>query len=330
MDALMSSMAYSRRLPGISLIRGLLELCNVRTIGLPEGPDGVIGTYRRGEHTYCSMSNRSALHMFVSAPPGNYLTCYFHCPTMGSWCAGSPLQPDTVLVVPPEATCELMLNTDSIVTFVVAPFKGALMSGSCERVVARGVEKPSFFLLAPEAHVGTPFSGMHSELFERLLNDAGSRSLRFDDEMNEVLDHEEKLRSWLVASSPTSPYVFTDHFLPGHLSGYSALRSAVEFMGENLHRDLYMSEVAEAIRMSERSLALIFERLLDVSPAKYLSLYRIHQAAILLSRRGVKRLSVKSVALDCGYWHLSRFAAHYRRVHGEYPSATLARSGRMV
>lgn len=39
--------------------------------------------------------------------------------------------------------------------------------------------------------------------------------------------------------------------------------------------------------------------------------------------RGEARTSVTSVALDCGFTHVGRFAAAYRARHGEPPQATL-------
>lgn len=45
------------------------------------------------------------------------------------------------------------------------------------------------------------------------------------------------------------------------------------------------------------------------------------RAHLLESPFGV---AISSVALDCGFTHLGRFSAAYRRAHGELPSATLA------
>lgn len=38
------------------------------------------------------------------------------------------------------------------------------------------------------------------------------------------------------------------------------------------------------------------------------------------------RRSVKSIALSCGLWDLSRFADNYRKVFGELPRDTLMRA----
>jgi AraC family ethanolamine operon transcriptional activator len=52
----------------------------------------------------------------------------------------------------------------------------------------------------------------------------------------------------------------------------------------------------------------------------------LHEASRQLSARGGERLSVKSVAMNCGIWNLSRFAANYRRAFDEHPSDTLMRA----
>jgi AraC family ethanolamine operon transcriptional activator len=56
---------------------------------------------------------------------------------------------------------------------------------------------------------------------------------------------------------------------------------------------------------------------------------RLSTACRSLSLSDASRRSVKSVALSCGLWDLSRFADHYRRVFGELPRDTLMRAPAM-
>ncbi len=65
-------------------------------------------------------------------------------------------------------------------------------------------------------------------------------------------------------------------------------------------------------------------RLTHCSP-RYLSLLRLCVAYRNLVNADASSRSVKSVALSCGMWDLSRFAEHYRQTFGELPRATLSR-----
>jgi AraC family ethanolamine operon transcriptional activator len=52
---------------------------------------------------------------------------------------------------------------------------------------------------------------------------------------------------------------------------------------------------------------------------------RLCAACRALLQADARRRSVKSIALGCGLWDLSRFAGQYRRVFGESPRDTLIR-----
>jgi AraC family ethanolamine operon transcriptional activator len=97
-------------------------------------------------------------------------------------------------------------------------------------------------------------------------------------------------------------------------------------MRRNLRRDIYITELCNAAGVSERALRYAFDDLLGVSPNRYLSMLRLCTACKNLTLSDASRRSVKSVALSCGLWDLSRFADHYRRVFGERPRDTLMRA----
>lgn len=56
----------------------------------------------------------------------------------------------------------------------------------------------------------------------------------------------------------------------------------------------------------------------------------VHAAPSSIANRSLagdaSRHSVKSIALNCGLWDLSKFAGKYRQLFGELPSDTLLRS----
>jgi AraC family ethanolamine operon transcriptional activator len=88
-------------------------------------------------------------------------------------------------------------------------------------------------------------------------------------------------------------------------------------------------DLCEAAHTSRRALQYAFEDLLQVSPITYLRCMRLNRARRDLLRQAGRcvgaGVGVGDVAARWGFWHLSRFAADYRHLFGELPSATLGR-----
>ncbi len=83
-------------------------------------------------------------------------------------------------------------------------------------------------------------------------------------------------------------------------------------------------ELTASLGVSMRTLEYAFRDVLGLSPVQYLRAARL---------RGVRRellranpaIRVSDAAARWGFWHLSQFAADYKRLFGELPSATLGR-----
>lgn len=108
----------------------------------------------------------------------------------------------------------------------------------------------------------------------------------------------------------------------------SVLRKAREFLDAKAHTPVYLAELCGAVGVPERTLRDTFQTMLGVSPLKYLQLRRMRQARATLQQANKDTHSVKSIALDNGFWELGRFAVEYKRLFGESPSETLAASSR--
>jgi AraC family transcriptional regulator, ethanolamine operon transcriptional activator len=73
-----------------------------------------------------------------------------------------------------------------------------------------------------------------------------------------------------------------------------------------------------------RTLVSAFQAVTGVSPMRFIRNRRLNSARHALAKgRDNDELSVKSVALAHGFWHMGRFANDYRTLFGEHPSATL-------
>lgn len=108
------------------------------------------------------------------------------------------------------------------------------------------------------------------------------------------------------------------------LPAYHRMRQAEEIMHEHSDDPLSMIEIARTLGVSLRSLQLAFSEVHDgQSPRSVLNRIRLDKARHRLMRARNDE-TVTTVALDSGFFHLSRFAQAYAKAFGERPSETLA------
>lgn len=77
---------------------------------------------------------------------------------------------------------------------------------------------------------------------------------------------------------------------------------------------------------SERTLQYAFRERFGVTPYKFITSRRLAKVRMALRQADPGKDTVGNIAADCGFWHLGRFAAEYRRTFGELPSETLRKS----
>ena len=225
----------------------------------------------------------------------------------GAWCHGMPLGADAVITVLPQGVAEFALSAGSAVVFCLVPMARLPMQGT----VSPLLKEPGSLQAGVRRH--QPAQGLYRKLQACLVG-----------EMLPV-DAVEQLIHLHVQASAAAPFNEADMALRTRRSRYLVFRKAEDFMRENLRRQIYMQELCDAAGVSERLLRYAFEDLTGVSPGRYLSLFRLCEACRALSQADALSQSVKSVALNCGLWDLSRFADSYRRVFGELPRETLQR-----
>jgi AraC-like DNA-binding protein len=102
---------------------------------------------------------------------------------------------------------------------------------------------------------------------------------------------------------------------------------AIDYMHANLHLPLTITDIANAIGISDRLLQLEFRKFRDTSPIVYLRRIRLDAVHAELSQPE-NELPVREVALKWGFTHIGRFAAQYRDAFGLYPSETVKRTSR--
>ena len=102
----------------------------------------------------------------------------------------------------------------------------------------------------------------------------------------------------------------------------SILRRAEEFIEAHAAEPIKIRDVIEACGCSGSLLHRAFQRHRGYTPNQFLASQRLEAARRRLLSPS-QHDTVTSVALDCGFAHLSRFAERYKRRFGEYPSNTL-------
>ncbi len=95
-------------------------------------------------------------------------------------------------------------------------------------------------------------------------------------------------------------------------------------MRANVAEQITLAGLASACGASERTLLKQFQRLVGLPPLAYLRRLRLNVARNELTRAENNDV-ISDIAMRCGFSHLGRFAAEYRRLFGETPSATRQR-----
>ncbi|GAA4832700.1 AraC family transcriptional regulator [Kitasatospora terrestris] len=105
----------------------------------------------------------------------------------------------------------------------------------------------------------------------------------------------------------------------------SALRRATAYCAEHAHEPVSVSDIAQAARVSPRTLREGFRTHLDTTPLAYLRRVRLDRAHHDLTAvaAGHATGTVTDIACRWGFTHLGRFSADYRQAYGHPPSATL-------
>ena len=99
------------------------------------------------------------------------------------------------------------------------------------------------------------------------------------------------------------------------------IRAIEDYLMDHRRQNVTQGELCAVAKASARTLAYIFNELVGMPPLRFLKLRRMHRARWLLRSRVFA--SVKSVALECGFWEFGRFSIEYRRLFGESPSQTI-------
>lgn len=105
-----------------------------------------------------------------------------------------------------------------------------------------------------------------------------------------------------------------------------AVERAREYIHGKLAEPLPLAVLCRYAHVQARSLEYGFREITGLSPIAYVKSLRLNAVRRDLSRTDAAEHSISEIALDHGFWHLSQFAADYRKFFGETPSSTRHRA----
>src|SRR5499433_3538376 len=105
----------------------------------------------------------------------------------------------------------------------------------------------------------------------------------------------------------------------------AVMRRLENFLKANRDCTLHLTDLCAAAGASDRTLRILCQEHLGMSPTRYLWLRRMHLARRALRMADPTRATVTEIATSYAFWELGRFAVAYRSLFGETPSATLRR-----
>jgi transcriptional regulator GlxA family with amidase domain len=115
--------------------------------------------------------------------------------------------------------------------------------------------------------------------------------------------------------------------MPNHAEASAAqpqtLRRAIEFIHDNAHRDIGLSDIAAAINVTPRSVQYTFRRHLGTTPLEYLRRVRLDRAHRDLQAADPSVDTVMEIAGRWQFGHPGRFSMAYKEAFGRPPSRTL-------
>jgi AraC family transcriptional regulator, ethanolamine operon transcriptional activator len=304
--------AGSLDLAGVSAV---LRVCEADVVLLgAAGLQGEVVAQWSGDGALITGCYGFSLRASFTLPDDTSLVAYIHDTGPQSWCHGVGLEPGSAITMLPNGSGELLLVAGCRWTLMLLP--AATLRAE---FAALSPDQPQ-----PTAHRLRMF--IASGVGESRSLGSGYDKLRARLESGDPAGHmvAPLLRQHLMATLTATA---EDRPIPsrGRRAHYVTLRRVEDFMRANLRRDIYIQELCNAAGSSERALRYAFDDLVGIPPNRYLSLLRLCAAYRSLRQADASRRSVKSVALSCGMWDLSRFAEHYRHTFGELPRSTLVR-----
>jgi AraC-like DNA-binding protein len=169
------------------------------------------------------------------------------------------------------------------------------------------------------------------DLGRRLVAVAARQAEVFDVPQTQAAAQVDLLESLMTALGPIgdSDSVTRD---PTRQAHSRAVRAAEDYALAHTAERLYVTDLCEAVGVSERTLEYAFKEVMGMTPVAYLARLRLHRVRQALRATTHRSTTVTAEALRWGFWHFGDFSRAYKACFAELPSETavarLARGGR--
>jgi AraC family ethanolamine operon transcriptional activator len=181
---------------------------------------------------------------------------------------------------------------------------------------------PGEYEMPSENRVGRRTDAM--ALAMRLLQDLHALQDRVPHPAALAAEEDELLRLALLLDRP--PDLIPVERLSSSPGRRGAIRRVDAYLEANSDAVPSIPTLCQVAEVSERTLEYAFREHLGVTPVRYLKLRRLMLARRRLQNPMRAESSVTDIVGGCGVYELGRFAGEYRKLFGELPSETLARS----
>lgn len=95
-----------------------------------------------------------------------------------------------------------------------------------------------------------------------------------------------------------------------------ALTDTIDYIGDNLEKDLKLAEIAGAAHMSPYHFSRLFKESTGTTPHRYVIDRRVRRAKELLQN---STIPITEIALSCGFANQSHLNRHFKRLFGVSP-----------
>ncbi len=246
-----------------------------------------------------------------AAPPGAITLAMLLTRGGAASAQGMVLEEHHILVLKPGQEFELSVLGEATVLVVVA--------------------EEALFRSYSLARWGEPFvlrDGRDRVVLRQVTKKATVR-LKWENLISDIIDKRDQLADSVVARSIERKLL--DNLLANAMGAQpcplgplrqQAAKRAEQYLIANVEKPLSLTDLCEAARANERTLLVGFREVFGTSPKAFLKSLRLNRVKQNL-RKAPAGTTITDVALRWGFTHLSRFAADYRRMFGEFPHETL-------
>jgi AraC family transcriptional regulator, ethanolamine operon transcriptional activator len=280
--------------------------------------EGCLEDLRMGPvQLFLEYANRSVLQG-GRARPGSIAIAFPRLPAGDEpgWCSGHPLREDQALVVSSDTEFDLVAGAGTTLLAVCVD-QAELVQRAWQlhrQELRLDVDRPALLDRTCYDHEGTRALVEHAMALARqqpgvLAQPAARQALT-----ESITD---ALLGCFVPGRPQA------EVRPGAAARRRIVSDAWDYMRTHVDEPITVPQLCLATGASRRALQYAFEDVLRLSPVTYLRVMRLNRVRSEIRSRSQD--TVGDIAARWGFWHLSRFAAEYRELFGELPSATRQR-----